>query len=46
MVKAGYAKSIHEASELDARTVVQALHYEAFLTDWEMAFMELNKVTP
>jgi len=32
-----------EASQLDARTVIQALAYEDFCGDWEHAYMELNK---
>lgn len=43
LCKAGYARSINEARELDARTVLQALAYETFLVDYERAFFELNK---
>jgi hypothetical protein len=39
----GIAKSVNEAKELDARTVLQALHYEKFLADYETAYVELNK---
>ncbi len=28
---------------MDARVVIQALHYEGFLNDWDNAFLELNK---
>lgn len=43
LCKAGYAASINEAAELDARTVIQALHYEEFLDRYERAYIELNK---
>lgn len=39
----GYARSVKEASELDARTVLQAFAYEDFCNDFDLAFMELNK---
>ena len=32
-----------EAQTLDARTVLQALHYEKFLKDYESAYFEINK---
>lgn len=28
---------------MDARTVLQALNYEKFCSDYEMAYMELNR---
>jgi len=34
---------VGEAMSLDARTVLQALHYEDFLARYEQAFLELNK---
>jgi hypothetical protein len=43
LVKLGYASSITEARELDARTVLQALYYEDFCSDYEKAYVELNK---
>lgn len=43
LCKSGYASSIKEAAELDARTVLQALNYEKFINDYEIAYMELNK---
>lgn len=43
LCKAGYASSVKEAAELDARTVLQAIHYEKFCTDYQDAFSELNK---
>lgn len=43
LCKCGYARSVLEASELDAKTVLQALSYESFCTDYERAYMELNK---
>jgi hypothetical protein len=43
LCKGGFAQSVVEARELDARTVLQALAYEGFCADYEMAYMELNK---
>lgn len=43
LCKAEYARSIAEAKELDAREVLQALNYEMFLSDYEQAFLEMNK---
>lgn len=43
LCKAGFARSVAEAKELDVRTVVQALAYEKFCNDYEAAYMELNK---
>lgn len=43
LCKEGYAASISDAMTLDSRTVLQALHYENFLSDYERAFAELNK---
>jgi hypothetical protein len=42
LCKAGYASSVKEASEMDARSVIQALHYENFCNDWEEQFLKLN----
>jgi hypothetical protein len=43
LCKAGYAGSVLEAAEFDARTVIQALYYEDFCSDYEHTFLELNK---
>lgn len=43
LVKGGYAASVGEAKQFDARTVLQALYYENFLVDFERAYIELNK---
>jgi hypothetical protein len=43
LVKEGYAGSLKEAMELDARTVVQALYYEAFLGMYQDTYVWLNK---
>ena len=43
LCKSGYASSVTEAATLDARTVLQALSYDAFCNDYELAYMELNK---
>lgn len=43
LCKAGYASSVKEASKMDARTVLQALAYENFLSDYEQAYIDLNK---
>ena len=42
LVKAGLG-SLAEVREMDARTVIQALHYESFCDDYERAHWELNK---
>jgi hypothetical protein len=42
LVKAGYG-SFPEVAKLDARTVIQALHYEKFCGDYQAAYLELNK---
>ncbi len=34
---------MHEAEELDARTVLQALYYEDFLSVYEDTYIWLNK---
>lgn len=43
LCKGGYASGITEAKTLDARTVIQALHYDGFLADWDTTFIEVNK---
>lgn len=43
LVKSGYAASLREAKEMDVREVIQALHYETFLADYEKAFIEMNR---
>lgn len=43
LCKGGYASSVPEAMELDARTVLQALSYERFLSDYEQTYMDLNR---
>lgn len=40
--KAGYGP-VSEIKEWDCRTVIQALHYENFISDYENAYLELNK---
>lgn len=42
LVKAGYG-SLNEVSSMTAREVIQALHYEKFMTDFESAYIEANK---
>lgn len=42
LVKAGYG-TIREVKEMDAREVLQAIHYEAFCDHYETAYMEMNK---
>lgn len=32
-----------EVQEMDARQVLQALNYEKFCSDYELAYMELNR---
>lgn len=43
LCKSGYASSVKEAAEMDARTVLQALAYDEFCHNYEAAFLELNK---
>jgi hypothetical protein len=43
LVKEGYAASVKEAAELDARTVLQALRYEEFLGEYESTYLWLNR---
>jgi len=42
LVKAGLG-SLAEVKELNARTVLQALNYEKFCSDYETAYLELNR---
>jgi len=42
LVKAGYG-SLKEVKEMGAREVLQALHYERFLDEYENAYVEMNK---
>lgn len=42
LVKAGYG-SLKEVEEFDVRKVIQILHYENFLHDYELAYLEINK---
>ena len=42
LVKSGYG-SVSELMEMPARTIMQALHYENFCSDYESEYMELNK---
>ena len=43
LCKAGYASSVSEAKEMDAREVLQALNYEMFLADYEETYLEINR---
>jgi hypothetical protein len=43
LCRLGYAKSVDEAAEFDARTVLQILAYEEFCDDYERAYWELNQ---
>lgn len=42
LVKLGYGTLI-QVREMNAREVLQALHYEDFLAEYEAAFYDLNK---
>lgn len=42
LVKAGYG-SLEEVKEMDARTVLQALNFEKFCNDYDLAYLELSK---
>jgi hypothetical protein len=41
-VKAGYG-SLAQVKQMNVREALQALHYENFLSDYERAFIEMNK---
>lgn len=43
LCKSGYATSIREARELTAREVLQALCFDRFCSEYDAAFVELNK---
>jgi len=43
MVKGGWASSLEEARQMESRDILQALAYEAFLSDYEHTFMEINR---
>jgi len=43
MCKAGYATSIREAGTMTAREVLQALAYEKFCSDYDRAYVEINR---
>jgi len=40
--KVGYG-SVNEIKEWNAREVIQALYYEKFVSDYEAAYLEINK---
>jgi hypothetical protein len=42
LVKSGYG-TLGEVKEMSSREVVQALHYEKFIGDYEAEYLELNK---
>jgi hypothetical protein len=42
LVKAGYG-TLKEVEEMNVRKVIQALHYEAFFSDYEASYIELNR---
>lgn len=42
LVKAGYG-SLREVMEFNAIIVLQALYYEKFVSDYERAYLEVNK---
>ena len=42
LVKSGYG-SLREVKEMTAREVMQALHYETFLENYESSYLELNR---
>lgn len=43
LAKAGYGTVRQVRYEMDAREVLQALYYEIFCSEYEEAYMELNK---
>lgn len=42
LVKAGYG-SFGEVKKMSAREVVQALHYEGFISDYEQEYLRINE---
>ncbi len=42
LAKAGYG-SVAEVEQWGARKVLQALHHETFLVEYDLAFLEINK---
>ena len=42
LTKLGFG-NFKEVTELDSRVVIQALHYEDFISDYEYAYMEIEK---
>jgi hypothetical protein len=42
LVKSGYG-TLKEVRAMDTREVIQALHYEKFVSDYEAEYLELNK---
>ena len=42
LVKLGFG-TLEQVKQLDSREVLQALFYEKFLSDYEEAYLELNK---
>lgn len=40
--KAGYG-SLNEVMEMDARKIIQLINYEQYCSDYESAWMELNR---
>jgi hypothetical protein len=43
LCREGYAASIQDAKEMTAREVLQAIAYENFCSDYEAAWLELNR---
>ncbi len=43
LVKGGWASGFDEAKRLNVREVLQALHYDTFLVDYEKAYIDLNR---
>lgn len=43
LAKSGYGTINQIRTEMNAREVLQALHYEVFRSDFEDAYLELNK---
>lgn len=41
LVKSGYG-SFEEVSRMNAREIIQAVHYENFVSDYESSYVELN----
>jgi hypothetical protein len=43
LLKSGYGENLDSIRRMTAREALQAIHYEGFLDDYQLAVMEMNK---